>query len=281
VTVEEHLQWEAQWRTRAAISAGLAALLTLAGGAASIALGDAGPDITSQLLYYHKHAGNLVLAYALLSLGALAMAPPLYYLYRAAKARKPEMPRVAQYAALFGPIAVAVSQIVAQLILLNKAATFATHGAQTYDEAKRAIDDNVLRSGQGLVLAGQLSLGFGFVMISLNAMRVGLLTRFMGVLGMIVGVLFVIPLGTLQIVQPFWLGALAALFAGRWPNGVPPAWSSGKAEPWPTQQELREARDRAAGKTAATEPAAAAATGPAPQTRAQPASKKRKRKKRR
>ncbi|MDX6667046.1 MAG: hypothetical protein QOK04_426, partial [Solirubrobacteraceae bacterium] len=172
-------------------------------------------------------------------------------------------------------------QIAAQIILLNKAGTFATHGAQTYPEAKRAIDNNVLRAGQGLVLAGQLSLGFAFVMISLNAMRVGLLTRFMGVLGMIVGALFVIPLGTLQIVQPFWLGALAALFAGRWPNGVPPAWSSGKAEPWPTQQELREARDRAAGKTAAPEPAAAAATGPAPQTRAHPASKKRKRKKRR
>jgi hypothetical protein len=280
VTVQEHLQWEARWRTRAAISAGLAAVLTIGGGAASIALGDAGPDITSQLLYYHKHSGNLVLAYALLSLGALAMGPPLYYLYRAAKARKPDLPRVAQYAAVFGPIAVAVSQIAAQLILLHKAGTFATQGAQTYDEAKRAIDDSVLRAGQGLVLAGQLSLGFAFVMISLNAMRVGLITRFMGVLGMIVGVLFVIPLGTLQIVQPFWLGALAALFAGRWPNGVPPAWSSGKAEPWPTQQELREARDRAPGKTAAPEPAPAAA-GPAPRAPAHPSSKKRKRKKRR
>jgi hypothetical protein len=281
VTVEEHLQWEARWRTRAAISAGLAAVLTLAGGVASVAgQRDAGPDITSQLLYFHRHAGSLVVSSVLLALGALAMAPPLYYLYRAAKARKPELPRVAQYAALFGPIAVAVSQVAAQLILLDKAGTFAAHGAQTYEEAKRAIDNDVLRGAQGLVLAGQLSLGFAFVMISLNTMRVGLLTRFMGVLGMIVGVLFVIPLGTLQIVQPFWLGALAALFAGRWPNGVPPAWSSGKAEPWPTQQELREARDRAAGNTAATEPAAAA-VGPAPQARAHPASKKRKRKKRR
>ncbi|MDX6643620.1 MAG: hypothetical protein QOD76_1582 [Solirubrobacteraceae bacterium] len=267
---------------RAAISAGLAAVLTLGGGVASVAgQSDSGPDITSQLLFFHRHASGLVLSAVLLALGALAMAPPLYYLYRAVKARKPEIPRVALYAALFGPIAVAVSQIAAQLILLDKAATFAAHGAQTYDEAKRAIDDSALRGAQGLVLAGQLSLGFGFVMVSLNAMRVGLLTRFMGVLGMIVGVLFVIPLGTLQIVQPFWLGALAALFAGRWPNGVPPAWSSGQAEPWPTQQELREARDRAAGKTVAPEPAPAAAAVPAPQARTHPASKKRKRKKRR
>ena len=106
-------------------------------------------------------------------------------------------------------------------------------------------------------------------------------------LGIIVGVLFVIPLGTLQVVQPFWLLTLTALFLGRWPNGVPPAWQTGKAEPWPTQQELREERDKAkaaqlkaAGKAepeAEPEPAAAAAsTGPA-----HPSSKKRKRKRRR
>jgi hypothetical protein len=140
---------------------------------------------------------------------------------------------------------------------------------------------------QGLVLAGQLSLGFAFVIISLNAMRVGLLTRFMGVLGIIVGVLFVIPLGTLQVVQPFWLLTLTALFLGRWPNGVPPAWQTGKAEPWPSQQELREEREKtkaaqlkADGKAEPeAEPEAAAAT--ASQAPTHPSSKKRKRKRRR
>ena len=44
-------------------------------------------------------------------------------------------------------------------------------------------------------------------------MRVGLLTRFMGVLGIIVGVLFIVPLGSsLPIVQAFWLVALGVLF---------------------------------------------------------------------
>ena len=143
---------------------------------------------------------------------------------------------------------------------------------------------------QGLALAGQLSLGFAFVLISLNAMRVGLLTRFMGVLGIIVGVLFVIPLGTLQVVQPFWLLALTALFLGRWPNGVPPAWKTGEAEPWPSQQELREQREQAKGaqgggdgKPAPTpepEPAAAGA-GQGTEAPAHPSSKKRKRKRRR
>ena len=116
-----------------------------------------------------------------------------------------------------------------------------------------------------------------------------LLTRFMGVLGIIVGVLFVIPLGTLQVVQPFWLLTLTALFLGRWPNGVPPAWKTGKAEPWPTQQEMREEREKTkAARAKATgngdaepepepEPAAAVASSGARHS----SSKKRKRKRRR
>jgi hypothetical protein len=78
-------------------------------------------------------------------------------------------------------------------------------------------------------------------------MRVGLLTRFMGVLGIIVGILSFLPQleGQLPFVKIFWLGALGALFLGRWPGGNPPAWQTGEAQPWPTQQQIREARDAA------------------------------------
>ena len=64
-------------------------------------------------------------------------------------------------------------------------------------------------------------------------MRVGLLTRFLGYLGIIAGVLTIIPLVPIPIVEAYWLLALAYLLSGRWPSGVPPAWSSGRAEPWP------------------------------------------------
>ena len=44
------------------------------------------------------------------------------------------------------------------------------------------------------------------MLICLNAMRVGLLTRFMGVLGIITGALQILPLGgPLPVVQCFWL----------------------------------------------------------------------------
>ena len=285
----EALAFEARWRTRAAIGAAAGAVLVLGGGIGLVTtLSSSKTDeLTSQLLFYDHHSSSLLLATIVAGLGSICMIAPLVFLFRATKARRPQLPNVALITAWFGPIAAGVGQIALQVVLLDKAHAFATTGAQTYAQAKHLTDEGILKAMQGLVLAGQLSLGFAFVIISLNAMRVGLLTRFMGVLGIIVGVLFVIPLGTLQVVQPFWLLTLTALFLGRWPNGVPPAWQTGKAEPWPTQQELREERDKAkaaqlkaAGKAepeAEPEPAAATASAGA----AHPSSKKRKRKRRR
>jgi hypothetical protein len=260
------------------VGAAVAAALTLAGGlvAALAQRQEDSPDTTSRLLSLYEHRTSILISVVLLALGALALALPLLYLYEATRFRRPETPRVSQITVLVGVLIVSIAQVVSQLILISKAGDFATSGSQTYEEAKAVLESGSLRTVQGISLAGPLALGFGLVLISLNAMRVGLLTRFMGVLGIIVGVLFVIPLGTLPVVQAFWLGALAALILGRWPNGVPPAWESGEAVPWPTQQELREQREKAA-SSPSPEPAPAAAPGGRPH----PGSKKRKRKKRR
>jgi hypothetical protein len=90
-----------------------------------------------------------------------------------------------------------------------------------------------------------------FVLVSLNAMRVGLLTRFMGYLGIFAGVLTIAAITPVPVVAGYWLVALAVLFLGRWPTGTPPSWRSGKAEPWPSTQQLREqaAAQREAGRS--------------------------------
>jgi hypothetical protein len=62
---------------------------------------------------------------------------------------------------------------------------------------------------------------------------------------MFAGVLFLFPLIPIPAVQSYWLVALAYLLSGRWPSGVPRAWATGRAEKWPTTQELREQRIRA------------------------------------
>ena len=76
-----------------------------------------------------------------------------------------------------------------------------------------------------------------------NAMRVGLVTRWMGVLGIFTGILIFLPIGgaTLEVVPAFWLVAMGILYIGKWPNGQPPAWESGEARPWPTRAQMREA----------------------------------------
>jgi hypothetical protein len=91
-------------------------------------------------------------------------------------------------------------------------------------------------------------------------------------------------------VQAFWLLSLGVLFLGIWPGpGVPPAWRTGKAEPWPSQAELAEQRRaaRGGGGGGGGRGGGRAQPQPSPQPEAPqrsapvPASAKRKRKRRR
>ncbi len=113
------------------------------------------------------------------------------------------------------------------------------------DTSRQAVDHAL--AGTGVVVSavigvvGQLSLALAFVLIALNAMRVGLLTQFMGIVGIIVGALYVFQVGPAPILQGFWLLALVPLFLHRWPNGNPPAWTRGVAVPWPSAAERRAA----------------------------------------
>jgi len=83
-------------------------------------------------------------------------------------------------------------------------------------------------------------------------------------------------------VQTFWLGGLALLFAGRRPGGDPPAWRTGRAEPWPSAKQVAEQRRAGAevpGAAAPAAPAAPAEPEPVP-AGAHTATSKRKRKRR-
>jgi hypothetical protein len=126
---------------------------------------------------------------------------------------------------------------------------------------------------------GHVALGLAFVLVALNAMRVGLLTRFMGVLGIMAGVFLAFPFFSVPIVQAFWLIAVGVLFLGRWPNGAPPAWETGRAEPWPSRQDAIEGRSKATARapTDQADPAGAGPEAPDATAPAPPRSKKKKR----
>jgi len=103
------------------------------------------------------------------------------------------------------------------------------------DTAEDAIESTSLRRvGEGVQFGGLIALAFALVYTCLYAMRVGLLTRFWGSLGMAFGVASVFGLFQFSAI---WFLYLGLLVAGWLPGGRPPAWASGEAMPWPTPGE--------------------------------------------
>ncbi len=295
---ERQLSWEARQRPRAAAAALAAAVLTLAASIGSALLfGHAPrsglPDALSRVAQPGPVGGlpSLRTSYfqffddrstALLGLGVLrffgylAMAWVLTFLALATRARRPRLPRAAVYVALAGGVLSGLSWLMSTIGSTIAVGSF-LDGPHTVDAANRIGEGTIIVTSQILGLPGSLGLGLAFVLIALNAMRAGLLTRFMGVLGVICGVLVVIPIGSpLPIVQCFWLGALAVLIAGRWPSGTPAAWQTGREELWPARVPRgRLAPEPEPDSTPAQEPVAVAAG------RAHPSSNKRKKRKKR
>jgi hypothetical protein len=287
-TTEDRLGYERRVRNRQTAVAAAAGILLMVGVAIQIG----GPHVnvnetTLGLITEHKRFARDLLGSVATALSLLAVAWTLYYLWDAARAREPNLrPWFMGWIAVAGGVIEAISVIVYVLGFGNAADDFVAHGSQTYPEAHALLSRGSLIAPQIGNYLGLFLLAVAFVLISLNAMRVGLLTRFLGYLGIIAGVLTIIPLVPIPIVEAYWLLAVAYLLSGRWPSGVPPAWSSGRPEPWPSSQQLRAARGAPAPRGGRRQPGAkpapqpAGAPAPVPSsTRANTPKRKRKRRK--
>ena len=65
-----------------------------------------------------------------------------------------------------------------------------------------------------ILSAGTLALALGILLVSINAMRVGLLTKFLGIIGIFAGALLMLPLNPLPVILAFWLLLLGLIFLG-------------------------------------------------------------------
>lgn len=103
------------------------------------------------------------------------------------------------------------------------------------DEASNAISE---ASSHGLAigfgLGARIALAVGLFYTCLQAMRVGLLSRFWGSLGMALGVAALLLLVQFTLI---WFVYFGLLLIGRLPGGRPPAWAAGEAVAWPTPGE--------------------------------------------
>lgn len=296
-SVEDVLAWEAQHRPRAGIAGLTAGVLTLGGTIVSAlalrdrpsvtlfdALRDAGgsPPASGGLRvrtaeFIQSQAVALTLGQTLAALGGLLSAGVLVYLFLAARARIARLSQLGLGAAVAGGVLFFIGTIVPQVAVDVSTASFPRTTAGAHD----ALQPPAALVGALIGYVGTLALGIAFVITSLNAMRVGLLTRFMGILGIVSGALFVIPLASLPVVQAFWLMAVGAMILGRLPSGLSPAWQTGRAEPWPSRASMlaaqREAAAERAGPARQGERPELSEDGEDPGASAQPRSKKKKR----
>jgi hypothetical protein len=243
--------------------------------------GEADPAISPRAIevkYISQHAFALIAASAVKAISLIALTLVLLLLLDATRFRRPETWRAARPLVLVGGFGLALVTLVHQIVGAVRAHQFATGHDLSSHAVERALTQGTVNVGsQYLDLLAALALMAGIVGVCVNAMRVGLLTRWMGVIGIFSGVLIFLPIGgaTLEIVPAFWMLAMGILYIGRWPGGDPPAWAAGEPRPWPTAAERRAEREEQAGngktgngKAAKGAPAAVAAgaeVAPAPE----------------
>jgi hypothetical protein len=251
MAVADPVAYESKMRPRFAVVAALGGVLLFAAAAVQAT----GPqakvgELTVQLLVTNKRGSLEILGTIINGLGLLGLAATLTFLFNAARSRRPQMNQAVWITAIAGGVLAAIGGIAYGVVITTKAQDFATHGVQTYPQANQLLSGTALAVLQYAGLLGSLLLAVAFVLVALNAMRVGLLTKFLGYLGMIAAGASLLLIGSAPalLIEVFWLLAVGYLLAGRWPNGDPAAWKTGQAEPWPTAAEVREQRQQGAAK---------------------------------
>src|SRR4051794_3110275 len=259
-TSEQALEYENRWSIRVAIATLLGVAMLIGSVFAVGSLGGGGE--AESLRSVHEHASTVTISSILQAIGFVLLVFPLVYLFKAAAARAPKMRQQFLPLIIAAPLALGVASVIngvaaneaAQDFVDGKATTAMTQKEAVKecrededkaadcpstkienDKAKSAIDDASMRSvSEGFRLGGSLGLAFALVYCCLFAMRVGLLTRFWGSLGMAVGVACVLGLYQFSLIWFVYFGLLAAAWL---PKGRPPAWAAGEAIAWPTPGE--------------------------------------------
>ncbi len=224
----------------------------------------------AEVKYISHHALALIAGSLVKSVALIVLVLLVLLLVEATRFRRPETWSAVRPLVLGGGIVLAVVNLAHQVVGSIQAHNFAVG----HDFSSRAVEQALTKGAfnvgsQYVDLLAALALTAGIIVVSINAIRVGLLTRWLGVIGIFAGLLVFLPIGgaTLEIIPAFWMVGMGVLYMGRWPNGDPPAWPSGEARPWPTQAERRAEREGDGGPGSGTgKPALAAGAdvGPAP-----------------
>jgi hypothetical protein len=238
----ELLAWEERWSAPAALAA-LAAVLFVIAAIVVATQGVGSADGDSELLRnVDAHRTAQMISSILQAIGVGLLAAPLYYLFRAAKGRSDRMRGQLVGVVVAAPLFLAVLAILSGISTLHAASDFVSTEVPhllardvklTSDHANEiaseTISDAPLRPlAAGFGLGGQLGFVVAMVYTCLYAMRVGLLTRFWGSLGMALGAVSFLFFQFALL----WFVYLGILLLRR--DSQPPAWATDEPTPWPS-----------------------------------------------
>jgi len=241
---EQTIAWEERW----SLPAGLAALAAVGFVVAAIVVASqvgGGDGDAAFLRDVDQHRSAQMISSILQAIGIGLLAAPLYYLFRAANARSDRMRGQLVGVIVAAPLFLAALAILSGVSTLHAASDFVSNEvprlmakgvALNSDRANEIANDTIADAplrplAAGFGLGGQIGFVVAMFYTCLYAMRVGLLPRFWGSLGMALGaVSFLFFQFTL-----LWFVYLGVLLLR--PSSKPPAWSAGEAIPWPTPAE--------------------------------------------
>jgi hypothetical protein len=183
-------------------------------------------DRAKQLVDFHNGLRDQAIAAGLRCVGLLLTIAVGVHLYSMVRTRNPSVSRRLLWVAVASPVLVAAATIFGFLALRDVADAFVSSGPRTTDRARElANDSGTLKTAGAFDLLSRAAFGFWVGMASIQAMRVGLLTRFLGYWGVGAGgALVLLPIGDAMFIG--WLASIAILSLGYWPGGRPPAWQS-------------------------------------------------------
>lgn len=260
--------------------------------------GNASPIVSpgaAEVRFVSSHTFGTIAGSTINAIAVLFTVVALTFVIDATRYRRPESFRYARPLMLVGGVAFALLSVAHEVINAIETHAFA-HGHDFSNAAVvHALTTNtpsVVATYLDLIVALAFAVAVGVT--SINGMRVGLLPKVAGYVGVVVAVLFVLPL-PLQLLTALWLVGMGFLLLGRWPGGDPPAWESGEARPWPSAAEKRAEAQAAAGgpsepprrglfggrRPGASAAPAATVVEAAPEPTARPHSRSNKRKRRR
>jgi hypothetical protein len=239
-TREQILEWETRWSLAAGLAA-LAGVFMLI--AAQVVISRISGSGDAELLRSaHEHSTAVTISAVLEAIGFIFFIAPLYFLFRAALARNPQMRAQLVGLVIAAPLFFAGSAVL-NSIASNEAADQFVAGETKSTLAAEAADDKATDAlaeasahdaAVAFQLGGRIGLAIALFYTCLYAMRAGLLSRFWGSLGMALSVAALLL--QIQFTLIFFL-YLGILLVGKLPGGRPPAWETGEAIPWPSPGE--------------------------------------------